>query len=127
MKFVCVNVCACSAVLLYYLSRWSVLNVSELTLLDSFIFATVMSNIDPLSSLVILTSIHADERVSTVLVGEAMFNSAVTVLMFHTLTGMDETVNVNAMYILEMIGLFIGNGIGTIAIGITIGFVSSNI
>ena len=98
----------------------------QLTLVESFIFATLISNIDPVATLSILGAIDADQMLYSVVFGESMLNDAVSVVLFHTLTNLgDQGLQADAPSILKLCGLFVGEALGSVAFGIAVGLLAS--
>ena len=108
---------------MYYLTGvWT--ELPNLTLVDSFVFATLIANVDPVATLSILGAIDADKMLYSIVFGESMLNDAVSVVLFHTLTNLrGPNLQLEPTPILKLVGLFVGMSVGSVAFGIAVGLV----
>jgi len=99
---------------------------TQLPLLDSFIFGSLISSIDPVAILSVLTSLNLTETdtVFILVFGESLLNDGVAITLFNTLIShyarIDE--GVSADEVLGAIADFVIVGFGSILIGILCGF-----
>ena len=95
-------------------------------LLDSFIFGALISSIDPVAILSVLTSLNLTERdtIYIMVFGESLLNDGVAITLFKTLLAHydSESSDVTADEVLGTIADFLIVGVGSILIGLICGF-----
>jgi NhaP-type Na+/H+ or K+/H+ antiporter len=99
-------------------------SVTTLPLLDSLIFGALISSIDPVAILSVLTSLNLTEEdtVFIMVFGESLLNDGVAITIFNSLLTHYNSEKVNTDEILGTIADFLIIGFGSIAIGIIFGF-----
>ncbi|XP_058980784.1 uncharacterized protein LOC101896141 isoform X11 [Musca domestica] len=94
--------------------------------LDIFIFASLISAVDPVAVLAVFEEIHVNEILYIVVFGESLLNDAVTVVMYHMMEvynhiGISEII---AQDVVNGVGSFFVVAIGGTVIGIIWGFLT---
>ncbi|XP_034474994.1 sodium/hydrogen exchanger 3 [Drosophila innubila] len=89
-------------------------------LLDIFLFASLISAVDPVAVLAVFEEIHVNEILYIVVFGESLLNDAVTVVMYHMMEVYNEIglPNIAAQDIVSGVGSFFVVALGGTAIGI---------
>ncbi|XP_037709194.1 sodium/hydrogen exchanger 3 isoform X13 [Drosophila subpulchrella] len=95
-------------------------------LMDVFLFASLISAVDPVAVLAVFEEIHVNEILYIVVFGESLLNDAVTVVMYHMMEsyneiGLDKII---AQDIASGVGSFFVVALGGTAIGIIWGFLT---
>ncbi|XP_046804289.1 sodium/hydrogen exchanger 3 [Lucilia cuprina] len=95
-------------------------------LLETFIFASLISAVDPVAVLAVFEEIHVNEILYIVVFGESLLNDAVTVVMYHMMEvynhiGISEII---AQDVVNGVGSFFVVAIGGTVIGIIWGFLT---
>ncbi|XP_032294745.1 sodium/hydrogen exchanger 3 isoform X13 [Drosophila virilis] len=95
-------------------------------LLDVFLFASLISAVDPVAVLAVFEEIHVNEILYIVVFGESLLNDAVTVVMYHMMEVYNEIglPNIMAQDIASGVGSFFVVALGGTAIGIIWGFLT---
>lgn len=102
---------------LYFCGLAGVYGDIETPILDVFLFASLISAVDPVAVLAVFEEIHVNEILYIVVFGESLLNDAVTVVLYH----MFETYNEIGIDMIEVSD--IANGVGSffmVALGGTI-------
>ena len=99
-------------------------SVTSIPLLDSLIFGALISSIDPVAILSVLTSLNLTEEdtVFIMVFGESLLNDGVAITIFNSLISHYNSEKVNTDEILGTIADFLIIGFGSILIGIVFGF-----
>ncbi|XP_032595593.1 sodium/hydrogen exchanger 3 isoform X9 [Drosophila grimshawi] len=89
-------------------------------LLDVFLFASLISAVDPVAVLAVFEEIHVNEILYIVVFGESLLNDAVTVVMYHMMEVYNEIglPNIVAQDIVSGVGSFFVVALGGVAIGV---------
>ncbi|XP_013098841.2 uncharacterized protein LOC106081447 isoform X2 [Stomoxys calcitrans] len=95
-------------------------------ILEFFIFASLISAVDPVAVLAVFEEIHVNEILYIVVFGESLLNDAVTVVMYHMMEvynhiGISEII---AQDVVNGVGSFFVVAIGGTVIGIIWGFLT---
>ncbi|XP_065358539.1 uncharacterized protein Nhe2 isoform X2 [Calliphora vicina] len=95
-------------------------------LMETFIFASLISAVDPVAVLAVFEEIHVNEILYIVVFGESLLNDAVTVVMYHMMEvynhiGISEII---AQDVVNGVGSFFVVAIGGTVIGIIWGFLT---
>ncbi|XP_060667036.1 sodium/hydrogen exchanger 3 isoform X18 [Drosophila nasuta] len=95
-------------------------------LLDVFLFASLISAVDPVAVLAVFEEIHVNEILYIVVFGESLLNDAVTVVMYHMMESYNEIglPKINGQDIAYGVGSFFVVALGGTAIGIIWGFLT---
>ncbi|KAH8271932.1 hypothetical protein KR044_011828 [Drosophila immigrans] len=95
-------------------------------LLDVFLFASLISAVDPVAVLAVFEEIHVNEILYIVVFGESLLNDAVTVVMYHMMEVYNEIglPHIMAQDIASGVGSFFVVALGGTAIGIIWGFLT---
>jgi NhaP-type Na+/H+ or K+/H+ antiporter len=99
-------------------------SVTSIPLLDSLIFGALISSIDPVAILSVLTSLNLTEEdtVFIMVFGESLLNDGVAITLFNSLVSHYNSEQVNTDEILGAIADFLIIGFGSMAIGLVFGF-----
>ncbi|XP_075153035.1 na[+]/H[+] hydrogen exchanger 2 isoform X15 [Haematobia irritans] len=94
--------------------------------LDIFIFASLISAVDPVAVLAVFEEIHVNEILYIVVFGESLLNDAVTVVMYHMMEVYNEIgiSEIIAQDVVNGVGSFFVVAIGGTVIGIIWGFLT---
>ncbi|XP_017120804.1 sodium/hydrogen exchanger 3 isoform X3 [Drosophila elegans] len=112
---------------LYACGRMGIYGEGETpNLMDVFLFASLISAVDPVAVLAVFEEIHVNEILYIVVFGESLLNDAVTVVMYHMMEsyneiGLDKII---AQDIASGVGSFFVVALGGTAIGIIWGFLT---
>ncbi|CAG0879666.1 unnamed protein product [Cyprideis torosa] len=111
---------------LYFLGLTNLFDM-ELRLLPTFLFAALISAVDPVAVLALFEEIHVNEILYIVVFGESLLNDAVTVVLYHMFekfTEMGET-NVTTMDLLAGLASFFVVAVGGVLVGVIWGFLTA--
>jgi len=99
-------------------------SVTSIPLLDSLIFGALISSIDPVAILSVLTSLNLTEEdtVFIMVFGESLLNDGVAITIFNSLISHYNSDKVDTDEILGTVADFLIIGFGSILIGILFGF-----
>ncbi|XP_020713139.1 uncharacterized protein LOC101449801 isoform X3 [Ceratitis capitata] len=94
--------------------------------LDTFLFAALISAVDPVAVLAVFEEIHVNEVLYIVVFGESLLNDAVTVVMYHMMEVYNEIgiTEIIAQDIASGVGSFFVVAFGGTVIGIIWGFLT---
>jgi NhaP-type Na+/H+ or K+/H+ antiporter len=109
--------------MVHYASK-ALSSATTIPLLDSLIFGSIISSIDPVAILSVLTSLHLTEEdtVYIMVFGESLLNDGIAITLFHSLISHYGSESFTADEILGSIADFLIIGLGSVAIGIICGF-----
>uniref|UniRef100_A0A1B0FQR5 Sodium/hydrogen exchanger n=1 Tax=Glossina morsitans morsitans TaxID=37546 RepID=A0A1B0FQR5_GLOMM len=94
--------------------------------LDIFLFASLISAVDPVAVLAVFEEIHVNEILYIVVFGESLLNDAVTVVMYHMMEVYNEMGlnNIIVQDVISGVGSFFVVALGGTVIGIIWGFLT---
>lgn len=98
-------------------------------LLDTFLFSSLISAVDPVAVLAVFEEIHVNEILYIVVFGESLLNDAVTVVLYH----MFETYSEMGLAMIQAIDLingllsFLCVALGGVIVGMLIAALQANI
>lgn len=119
-----------TGLVVHYLSKWS--NATTFPMLDSLVFGALISSIDPVAILSVLTSLNMDQEdtIFILIFGESLLNDGIAITLFQTLVGrfdgqtnegsasMDEVFDAVATFLIAMFGsIAVGLSCGALALG----------
>ncbi|CAD7087971.1 unnamed protein product [Hermetia illucens] len=98
----------------------------EIPLLDSFLFSSLISAVDPVAVLAVFEEIHVDEVLYIVVFGESLLNDAVTVVLYHMMESYNGIgiQNINVADLASGVASFFVVAIGGTIIGVIWGFLT---
>jgi len=107
-----------------HLASYAIDSVTSIPLLDSLIFGALISSIDPVAILSVLTSLNLTEEdtVFIMVFGESLLNDGVAITLFNSLVSHYNSEKVNTDEILGAIADFLIIGFGSMVIGLIFGF-----
>lgn len=108
--------------LTYYLSAWG--NGASLPILDSLLFGALMSSIDPVATLSILSGVGVgqSDTLYTLIFGESLLNDGVAIVLFNSLAQhMGDADDIDGATVHATIHDFVTVSLGSISIGVICG------
>ncbi len=109
----------------YYTAKY--FGENSLTMLDSLVFGSVISSIDPVAILSVLTNLHMSESdtIYIIVLGEALLNDGIAITLFKSLVqSYQDNSSVTADKILGSVADFLIIATGSFAVGLVCGFAS---
>lgn len=105
-------------------ASWALSSVTTIPLLDSLIFGALISSIDPVAILSVLTSLKLTEEdtVYIMVFGESLLNDGIAITLFHSLVSHYGSDSFTADEILGTMADFLIIGLSSVLIGIISGF-----
>lgn len=105
---------------LYFCGLAGIFGDIQTPILDTFLFASLISAVDPVAVLAVFEEIHVNEILYIVVFGESLLNDAVTVVLYHmfetySVIGLDNIVvsdvvnGVMSFFMVALGGTFVGN------------------
>ncbi|XP_053164016.1 sodium/hydrogen exchanger 2 [Hemicordylus capensis] len=110
---------------LFAICQIEVFGLSDITLLQSLLFGSLISAVDPVAVLAVFENIHVDEQLYILVFGESLLNDAVTVVLYNLFKSFCQMRTIEAIDIFAGIANFFVVGIGGVLIGIILGFVAA--
>jgi len=95
-----------------------------LSLLDSMIFGSLISAVDPVATLAVFHALHVDETLNILVFGESVLNDAVAIVLYRTFLGFEDS-SFAAIDCLIAVGEFLLVSFGSVFIGISTGLLSA--
>ena len=134
----CAHLCSCFFHFMHYLIRiipgvslWAVsltglFGEDPPTVLETFLFASLIVAVDPVAVLAVFEEIHVDEILYIVVFGESLLNDAVTVVLYHMFEAYVEIGQDNIVYqdVLKGLASFLVVALGGVGIGIIWGYLT---
>lgn len=114
-----------TGLMVHYVSMWT--SAQTFPMLDSLVFGALISSIDPVAILSVLTNLNLDQRdtIFILVFGESLLNDGIAITVFQTLvhrfdgktkdhtTSLDEILDALATFMIAMIGsIFVGLACG---------------
>ncbi|XP_074549523.1 sodium/hydrogen exchanger 9-like isoform X2 [Halichoeres trimaculatus] len=100
----------------------------DFSLTDCMLFGAILSATDPVSVLGLLSELHVDVDLHTLLFGESVLNDAVAISLTHTIitySQMDRRHSSNALALLLSVGYFLGVLVGSFLLGVTFAVITA--
>nr|DBA33238.1 TPA: hypothetical protein GDO54_000951 [Pyxicephalus adspersus] len=113
---------------LYAICQIEAFELTDINLLQSLLFGSLISAVDPVAVLAVFEEISVTERLYMTIFGESLLNDGITVVLYNifiSFTQMHTYESIEAVDILAGIGRFFMVGIGGVVIGIIFGFFSA--
>lgn len=114
-----------TGLMVHYMSTWS--SAQSFPMLDSLVFGALISSIDPVAILSVLTHLNLDQRdtIFILVFGESLLNDGIAITVFQTLVnrfdGKTTDHTTSADEILEAVAVFMIAMIGSIVVGLACG------
>ena len=114
-----------SGFMVHFASRWS--SATTFPLLDSLVFGSLISSIDPVAILSVLTSLQLDQKdtIFILIFGESLLNDGIAITTFQTLVhrfdGQTNDGSTSLDEILDAVATFLIAMFGSIAVGLACG------
>ncbi|XP_072477832.1 sodium/hydrogen exchanger 2 isoform X2 [Notamacropus eugenii] len=99
--------------------------LTDITLLQSLLFGSLISAVDPVAVLAVFENIHVNEQLYILVFGESLLNDAVTVVLYNLFKSFCQMKTIETIDVFAGIANFFVVGIGGIVIGILLGFIAA--
>ncbi|KAG8587046.1 hypothetical protein GDO81_005548 [Engystomops pustulosus] len=113
---------------LYGICQIEAFQLSEVSLLQSLLYGSLISAVDPVAVLAVFEEISVNEQLYMMIFGESLLNDGITVVLYNifiSFTQMHTYEEIEAVDVLAGIGRFFMVGIGGVFFGIIFGFLSA--
>uniref|UniRef100_A0A8C1K6I4 Sodium/hydrogen exchanger n=1 Tax=Cyprinus carpio TaxID=7962 RepID=A0A8C1K6I4_CYPCA len=110
---------------LFAICQIEVFGVKDITLQENFLFASIISAVEPVAVLTVFEDISVHEQLYIVVFGECLFNDAVTVVLYNLFNHVAALEVVEAGDVFLDIGRFFVVGLGGTIFGALFGFVTA--
>ncbi|KAH0624588.1 hypothetical protein JD844_032229 [Phrynosoma platyrhinos] len=110
---------------LFAICQVDAFGLTDITLLQSLLFGSLISAVDPVAVLAVFENIHVNEQLYILVFGESLLNDAVTVVLYNLFKSFCQMRTIEAIDIFAGIANFFVVGIGGVLIGIILGFVAA--
>ncbi|XP_020639638.3 sodium/hydrogen exchanger 2 [Pogona vitticeps] len=110
---------------LFAICQIEVFGLSDITLLQSLLFGSLISAVDPVAVLAVFENIHVNEQLYILVFGESLLNDAVTVVLYNLFKSFCQMHTIEAIDVFAGIANFFVVGTGGVLIGIVLGFVAA--
>ncbi|XP_077338796.1 sodium/hydrogen exchanger 4 [Lithobates pipiens] len=110
---------------LYAICQIEVFGLTDINLLQSLLFGSLISAVDPVAVLAVFEEISVNEQLYMMIFGESLLNDGITVVLYNifiSFTQMHTYESIEPVDIFAGIGRFFMVGIGGVFIGIIFGF-----
>ena len=98
----------------------------EITFLESFVFSSLISAVDPVATLAVFHSLSVDETLEVLCFGESVLNDAVAIVLYRTFLGFrGDNNSMGTAVIFKCIGRFFLISFGSVTIGIVFALASA--
>ncbi|XP_042312022.1 sodium/hydrogen exchanger 2-like [Sceloporus undulatus] len=110
---------------LFAICQVEAFGLTDITLLQSLLFGSLISAVDPVAVLAVFENIHVNEQLYILVFGESLLNDAVTVVLYNLFKSFCQMRTIEVIDIFAGIANFFVVGIGGVLIGIILGFVAA--
>ncbi|XP_032646175.1 sodium/hydrogen exchanger 2 [Chelonoidis abingdonii] len=110
---------------LFGICQIEIFGLTDITLLQSLLFGSLISAVDPVAVLAVFENIHVNEQLYILVFGESLLNDAITVVLYNLFKTFCQMRTIETIDVFAGIAKFIVVGIGGVLIGIFLGFVAA--
>ncbi|XP_038243947.1 sodium/hydrogen exchanger 2 [Dermochelys coriacea] len=110
---------------LFGICQIEIFGLTDITLLQSLLFGSLISAVDPVAVLAVFENIHVNEQLYILVFGESLLNDAVTVVLYNLFKTFCQMHTIETIDVFAGIAKFVVVGIGGVLIGIFLGFVAA--
>ncbi|XP_008561507.1 PREDICTED: sodium/hydrogen exchanger 4 [Galeopterus variegatus] len=113
---------------LYAVCQVAAFGLRDVTLLQSLVFGSLMSAVDPVAVLAVFEEARVDEQLHVMIFGESLLNDGVSVVLYNisiAFTKMHKFEDIEPVDVLAGCARFIVVGFGGVFFGIVFGFISA--
>ncbi|XP_029460694.1 sodium/hydrogen exchanger 2-like [Rhinatrema bivittatum] len=110
---------------LFGICQIAAFGLMDISLLQSLLFGSLISAVDPVAVLAVFENIHVNEQLYILVFGESLLNDAVTVVLYNLFKSFCQMQTIENIDIFSGIANFFLVGIGGVVIGIVFGFVAA--
>lgn len=110
---------------LFGICQIEIFGLTDITLLQSLLFGSLISAVDPVAVLAVFENIHVNEQLYILVFGESLLNDAITVVLYNLFKTFCQMHTIETIDIFAGIAKFFVVGIGGVLIGIFLGFVAA--
>ncbi|XP_043104295.1 sodium/hydrogen exchanger 2 [Puntigrus tetrazona] len=110
---------------LFAICQIEAFGVQDITLQENFLFASIISAVEPVAVLTVFEDISVHEQLYIVIFGECLFNDALTVVLYKLFSHVAAVEVVEAGLVFLNIGRFFVVGLGGMIFGVVFGFMAA--
>ncbi|TFK04481.1 Sodium/hydrogen exchanger 2 [Platysternon megacephalum] len=110
---------------LFGICQIEIFGLTDITLLQSLLFGSLISAVDPVAVLAVFENIHVNEQLYILVFGESLLNDAITVVLYNLFKTFCQMRTIETIDVFAGIAKFFVVGIGGVLIGIFLGFVAA--
>ncbi|XP_008165173.2 sodium/hydrogen exchanger 2 [Chrysemys picta bellii] len=110
---------------LFAICQIEIFGLTDITLLQSLLFGSLISAVDPVAVLAVFENIHVNEQLYILVFGESLLNDAITVVLYNLFKTFCQMPTIETIDVFAGIAKFVVVGIGGVLIGIFLGFVAA--
>ncbi|XP_039365591.1 sodium/hydrogen exchanger 2 [Mauremys reevesii] len=110
---------------LFAICQIEIFGLTDITLLQSLLFGSLISAVDPVAVLAVFENIHVNEQLYILVFGESLLNDAITVVLYNLFKTFCQMRTIETIDVFAGIAKFVVVGIGGVLIGIFLGFVAA--